>query len=1089
MSVSMLGSFAINRICFLALLLICPKLFFAQSQSQSMADWVEQMFESHRTTNLLPEFDDSYGVVFRDLNNDQLADLYVVRFRNLNRLFINQGTGKPFRDMTIESGLGGNLMPRGKQNLELGASAADFDNNGWPDVLIAGWGVASSLFYQSKNLQFKGKSLNSILGFRIDANVGIWSDVDKDGNLDLLLTDEHNFNHLLLNGGFGKFRPAQNNFGIDSSQATSQGAAFADVDGDGYEDLYICNWFAPDMFYKNMKGEQFERVKIPIAHLTDSLNSNSVTFGDIDNDGDLDFLVTDRDGSSRLYRNDISPGDTTWHFLNVVKASGLENIFPAYGSIIADFDNNGWQDVFFTNIGPNLLFLNEGYGQFHLAFKEPFAFVSMKKKYSTGSAVADFDNDGDLDLFVANKDTHSVFYRNPLNSNNFLRFVLRGVKSNLDAIGSKIWLYEEISGDSISLRGYREILGGSSYLSFSEPVVHFGVKSNTRYQAQIQFPSGKKILKRDLNAGSTYYIEELGGFQRAAILSYRWLVFTIGSENFWINASLFSLMVAVVIGFIYFSIVRYGWKNKQTAWFSISILVVLYFLFILQSGENFLTIILYQLVALLILMLISGVFMEQIRRLERQRSGARELIRNFTRELIFIKENKELHSRLVKTLHKAMNASFCSLMSVQDSEILAETHSGDIPARIEKLKMEKELKELLLHQPFIVADKVADLIPQLHAAETDLIIPLARNDKVLALLLLGRPATGKEYHSDDLSMLQILANQAAIAMENNIYIEEAKELIRKVTEAEVQKKYVKELEGKNESLQNLYRTLQETQSQLIQSEKMASMGQLVAGVAHELNNPISFIYANMKELENYISAIEEVLQVLLGNSNKAELQQQLPKKIAQLQEKYDLQFIQKDVHALINESAEGGRRVKEIVQNLRNFSRLDEGDVKSVDLNEGLNSTLLLLNNEIKNRIEIIKEFEELPKIECHPGHINQVFMNILLNAIQAIEGKGKIWISTKTVNSHHVQVIIKDSGKGIPEDVKNKVFDPFFTTKPVGKGTGLGLSISYNIIKNHNGEINMESELGKGTEFRIKLPIKISTTSDAPGKKGEAYE
>jgi signal transduction histidine kinase len=1081
----MLSSLAINKICFLALLLICPKLFFAQSRAQSTADWVAQMFESHRTSDLLPEFEDSYGVVFRDLNNDQLADLYIVRFRNLNRLFINQGAGKPFRDMTIESGLGGNLMPRGKQNLELGASAADFDNNGWPDVLIAGWGVASSLFYQSKNLQFKAMPLNSILGFHIDANVGIWSDVNSDGNLDLLLTDEHNCNHLLLNSGFGKFHLAKNNFGIDSTQATSQGAAFADVDKDGHADLYICNWFAPDMFYKNMNGKQFQRVKLPIAHLTDSLNSNGATFGDIDNDGDLDLLVTDRDGGSRLYRNDINPADTAWHFSDITRGSGLENTFPAYGSIIADLDNNGWQDIFFTNIGPNLLFLNEGSGQFHLAFKEPFPFISMKKKYSTGSAVADFDNDGDLDLFVANKDTQSVFYRNPSNSHNFLRFVLRGVKSNLDAIGSKIWLYEEIRKDSISLRGYREISGGSGYLSFSEPVVHFGVKSNTLYRALVQFPSGTKMLKKNLNAGSTYLIEELGGFQRTAILSYRWLVFTIGSENFWINALLFCFMVAVVIGFIYFSIVRYGWKNKQTAWFSISILVVLYILFIVQSGENFLTIILYQLSALLILMLISGIFMEKIRRLEKQRSGARELIRNFTRELIFIKDNKELHDRLVRTIHKAMNASFCLLMGVRDSEILAETQSGDVPARIEKLKMEEELKDLLLHQPFIAADKVADLIPQLHAAETDLIIPLTRNDKLLALLLLGKPATGKEYHSDDLSMLQILANQAAIAMENNIYIEEAKELIRKVTEAEVQKKYVRELEEKNESLQNLYRTLKETQSQLIQSEKMASMGQLVAGVAHELNNPISFIYANMKELENYISAIEEVLQVLLGNLNKVELQQQLPKKIAQLQEKYDLQFIQKDVHALINESAEGGRRVKEIVQNLRNFSRLDEGDVKSVDLHEGLNSTLLLLNNEIKNRIEIIKEFGELPKVECHPGQINQVFMNILLNAIQAIEGDGRILISTKTVN-RHVQVIIKDSGKGIPEDVKNKVFDPFFTTKPVGKGTGLGLSISYNIIKNHNGEIEMESEPGKGTEFRIKLPVKMSTTINAPGKKGK---
>lgn len=1087
----MSSSAGIKKICLFSFILICSKLFFVQSFAQSSDEWVKQMFKSPVVTDLLPEFDDSYGVVFRDLNNDQFADLYVVRFRNLNRLFINQGAGKSFKDLTIESGLGGNLMPRGKQNLELGASAVDVDNNGWPDVLIAGWGVASCLFYQNKNLEFKKKLFDSILKSSVDANAGVWADIDKDGNLDLLLTDEHNFNHLLLNTGFGHLVEAVDHLGIDSIRATSQGAAFADVDGDGYPDIYICNWFAPDRLYKNINGRKFRRMEIPIRHLTDSLNSNGVTFGDIDNDGDLDFLVTDREGDSRLYRNDISAGDTLWYFSDITRESGIDNSLPAYGSIIADLNNDGWQDIFFTNIGPNLLYLNKGDGKFYLAYKEPFPFISMKKKYSTGSAVADFDNDGDLDLFVANKDTHSVFYKNPLNNNNYLRFSLRGVTSNWDGIGGKIWLYEQIGKDSLSLRGYREISGGSGYLSFSEPVAHFGVSPNALYRAVIEFPSGKRIVKKNLSGGSTYLIEELGGFQRTAIRTYRWMAFTSASEDFWINVFLFLLMVAVVIGFIYFSITRYGWKNKQTAWFSISTLVVLYLLFIVQSGEHFLTIILYQLSAVIVLMAISGVFMEKIRRLEMQRAGARELIRNFTRQLIFIKNNKELYGQLVKTIHKAMNARFCSLMEIQGSQVLPQTHSGQVPTEIDKLKLGNELKERLLQRPITEVDAVADLIPELQITEADLIIPLTRNNKLFALLVLGRPQTGKEYLSDDLSMLQILANQAAIAIENNIYIEEAKELIRKVTEADVQKKYVKELEEKNESLQNLYRTLQQTQSQLIQSEKMASLGQLVAGVAHELNNPISFIYANMKELENYITAIEEVLQVLLTSPNKGDLQQQLQQKIKELQEKYDLKFIQKDIHSLINESAEGGRRVKEVVQNLRNFSRLDEGDVKSVDLHEGLNSTLLLLNNELKNRIEVIKEYGELPKVECHPGHINQVFMNILLNAIQAIEGKGKIWISTKTLNGS-VEVTIKDSGKGIPEDIKSKVFDPFFTTKPVGKGTGLGLSISYNIIKNHNGEIAVESEPGKGTAFHIKLPVKMSGIDDevadrSAGKKRKA--
>ena len=201
------------------------------------------------------------------------------------------------------------------------------------------------------------------------------------------------------------------------------------------------------------------------------------------------------------------------------------------------------------------------------------------------------------------------------------------------------------------------------------------------------------------------------------------------------------------------------------------------------------------------------------------------------------------------------------------------------------------------------------------------------------------------------------------------------------------------------------------------------------------------------------------------------MEKQLDDRLQQLNEKYDFDYIQQDLQSLVRESLEGSLRVKNVVQNLRNFSRLDEASMKWADLHEGLDSTLLLLNNELKNRIEIHKEYQVLPKVYCHPGNLNQVFMNILLNAIQAIEQKGNIWIKTGQ-REGQVEISIRDDGRGIPEKYQNKVFDPFFTSKPVGKGTGLGLSISYNIIKEHHGQITFSSQEGKGTTFLIRLPI-----------------
>jgi signal transduction histidine kinase len=1043
----------------------------AKNSNIDNEEWVDQMFRLHDTSELLPEFDDCYGVVFRDLNDDKFADLYIVRFRNLNRFFINPGPGLPFEDFTISSGLGGNLMPRGGQNLELGASAADFDNNGLPDILIIGWGVATTLFRQDSKLQFTRKPLEAIYRPPLDANGGFWADINIDGNLDLFITDEHGPNRLFINEGFGKLSWATDRLEIITPSTISQGASFADLDSDGYPDLYVCNWFFPDFLYHNIGGERFELIHSPIAHLSDSLSSNGITFGDIDNDGDLDFIVTDRDRNTHLYRNDQIPSGRDWYFTEITITSGLINPYPAYGSVIADLNNDGWQDIFFTNIGPNQLFLNTG-GEFKLAYEEKHLFTTLKENYSTGAAVADFDNDGDLDLFVSNKDTNSILYWNPLNKKNFLRFGFEGVKSNRDAIGAKVWLYEEGNSEQPNLIGYREISGGSGYLSFSEPIAHFGVLPEKSYRAKILFPSGIEIIKENLTAGTIIYIDEFGGIKKTFSHLWHEFLLTTSKEYFWLNLLLFLCMLTLVGTFLSLAMNRYGWRNKQIIYFLVIILVILYLLFLLLSGSSFLRILLSQIGFVVLFISVTIIFMEQIRKIELRRFGYRKTLQDFSEQLIFIKDNAILSNQLVVTIQNSLNVKFCVLFEIQNGLIMKRAVAGELKNMLPELIFSEEQKNLVLEETILTQAKLEKIFPNISIIGARLAISLSSKNCLFAIIFLGKPQILKEFAPEDLSLLRTLANQAAIAIENNRYIEETKELTQKITESEIQKKYVEELEQKNQRLQELYQSLKETQSQLIQSEKMASLGQLVAGIAHELNNPISFVYANMKELENYLAEIDRILttiksQLVTTSDKKSNLID-----VGNLQSNADIDFIQKDIKDLIKESLEGSHRVKDVVQNLKNFSRLDEAEIKPVDLHEGLESTLTLLGNELKNRIIVHKNYGTIPLVECQPGHINQVFMNILINAIQAIGKNGDIWISTKTTNEK-VEITIRDNGKGIPEEIRNKIFDPFFTTKPVGEGTGLGLSINYGIIEKHGGTIELESEVGKGTKFIIILPAK----------------
>ena len=272
--------------------------------------------------------------------------------------------------------------------------------------------------------------------------------------------------------------------------------------------------------------------------------------------------------------------------------------------------------------------------------------------------------------------------------------------------------------------------------------------------------------------------------------------------------------------------------------------------------------------------------------------------------------------------------------------------------------------------------------------------------------------------------------------------------------------------------QQLMKKLEEAQSHLLQSEKMASIGQLAAGVAHEINNPIGFVYSNLGTLEKYVQDTFGML-TMYEQAEAAIGDEAVRTKLKEARDKLDIAFLKEDLRDLMSESKDGITRVKKIVQNLKDFSHVDVTDERHfTDLHTGIESTLNIVSNEIKYKAEVIKEYGDLPEVECLSSQLNQVFMNLLVNAAHAIEERGKITIRTGR-QGDEVWVEIADTGKGIPPEHMKKIYDPFFTTKPIGKGTGLGLSLSYGIIQKHYGRIEVQSEVGCGTAFRVWLPIR----------------
>ncbi len=264
--------------------------------------------------------------------------------------------------------------------------------------------------------------------------------------------------------------------------------------------------------------------------------------------------------------------------------------------------------------------------------------------------------------------------------------------------------------------------------------------------------------------------------------------------------------------------------------------------------------------------------------------------------------------------------------------------------------------------------------------------------------------------------------------------------------------------------------LEQARRQLLQSEKLAAIGQLAAGVAHEINNPVGYVYSNLQSLESYLTDLFRLTDAI-DSADSLDSLRAIKKSI-------DYDFVRDDLKDLLAESREGIERVKTIISAMKDFSHIEEEEFKPADIHRGIETTLNVVNNELKYKADVIREFGELPPVECIISQINQVVMNLLVNAAHAIDDFGKIQIRTRAEGSSAV-IEIEDSGKGIAPENMNRIFEPFFTTKPIGKGTGLGLSLSFNIIEKHNGHIEVNSQPGTGTCFRVTLPLKQPKTSE----------
>jgi signal transduction histidine kinase len=379
-------------------------------------------------------------------------------------------------------------------------------------------------------------------------------------------------------------------------------------------------------------------------------------------------------------------------------------------------------------------------------------------------------------------------------------------------------------------------------------------------------------------------------------------------------------------------------------------------------------------------------------------------------------------------------------------------------------------------RPILVEDIEASDQPVHHASlralniRSILSVPVRVKDRVVGVLNVAASQPGRLVAADQ-ALVAAVANQVALALDRAESFQTIEELSRGL-EDKVRVR-TEQLRAANEELAAAYGNLQATQMQLVQREKMASVGQLVAGVAHELNNPIGFVSSNAATLEDFVGRLRAIVEAYRGaalpDSERARLEQQW----ATLRGDHVLRYLDPMIQGI----REGAERTRKIVRDLRVFARTTDEAWQSVELHEELESSLTLLSHLLKDRVTIHRKYGDLPSVECIRSQVDQVFLNVLANAAQAISGPGAITIETRREDGTAI-VTISDTGPGIPSDVVGRVFDPFFTTKPVGEGTGLGLSISYEIVKKHGGDITAASAPGQGATFVIRIPVTRQSAS-----------
>ncbi len=421
------------------------------------------------------------------------------------------------------------------------------------------------------------------------------------------------------------------------------------------------------------------------------------------------------------------------------------------------------------------------------------------------------------------------------------------------------------------------------------------------------------------------------------------------------------------------------------------------------------------------------------------------------------------HNQLLTTLLQKVNIPSPTLQDIQhQKQILQEIINGKQAIKFEKLS--NDLEHL-----------VASTVAQAKQAEVTF-----RRAKILRLIIIV------------VSMVLSMAIAVLLAFYTSSAIARPIRAVTKVAKQATQDGYY-ELQAPvtsedeigvlasslNQLIQQVamqLRELKQAQAQLIQREKMSSLGQMVAGIAHEINNPVNFIYANLDHAHNYTKDLLELVHLY---------QQYYPQpepEIKQIIQDVELDFINEDLPKLMSSMHAGAERIRQIIISLRGFCHLDEAEMKRANIHEGIENTLLLVNHRLNQGIEVIKQYDTLPLFECYPAQLNQVFWHIISNAIDELLpakrlSEPQIVIQTKLVNSNQVELRIRDNGNGIAPDIKDKIFDPFFTTKPIGEGTGLGLAICYQIVEKHRGKIQVNSELGQGAEFVVTLPMKHPLT------------